>query len=895
MKKEVKDLRLRQTGKYLRTVLIILLFLGCVIAASFSTYAEGEGEAKTNTETYFSDVSELTNPGNLNFQGYDVIYAVDNSRSVWKQQDIRNQALRNISNLAVGSDIRIGVVYFADKIYGNALGLTSMKNQEDSQRVLNYLNMKEQNADNVDTNIGIALEKAVELFDSQDTSRKRIVVLFSDGINENLSGDQTYTEEADAKTKEQTLILKEMNIPIYCVYLQKGRNDEEYLKKIVNYFSEDESYETERFFKLKEDEISKLNHVFADVFYAMQNNMKYKQIKLDSSGRCTFYVPSLGIEELRIYLDGDIRNGSNLYPPVESECTTWTDGTARFLIYEEPISAGDWWIEVKSPNFDHVYGTIAYYPSLQARAELVRIVEDTDGASKRYQLTLRFYDKNAEEIAIDSAVGVAATVFLTEEGGEESSVELTMHVGDGIAKSDMFAMDGYGTCHYDVNLTYDNFIDLDYMIEGGIISKSAPKVFDITEGKFEGEKVEGGICFLLKESSLFDDPENEIVKIKNIIQLNPANTVTVKQENGYLEITAKNAGEVNFALQLIDESEMMAEVTVKGTVTDQGRIRNMQAGVKILFAVIVILAFCSIISKKKKKKILKNDLVEFEQLHAEFEKMYTSYEENEEFQKEKRDINLILNGDRECELTGLIDMASSLTKEQKKDFAVDQYLVEGFTDTVFERAEAIACEMADAKDSMGALAEKVESIKSNPKNIKAAGKMVRECCEQAEKELERLENGLEEVKTQNKKINTIISEMIKAAEVVDEMLSTKISCDLSVKNISELPNKRGRYSSRDIQKRTIQGYYKLDDVIIVGMGTLGEELGGETGIYVYGYEDATDIPGLKLRSIKEFQWKEVREFCDFKTGRQAILTKGTEYELKINMGHREITMVVIGR
>ena len=160
---------------------------------------------------------------------------------------------------------------------------------------------------NIDTNIGNALEAAANMFDSQDSSRERIIVLFSDGINENLAGDSAYKVAADRKTEEQAARLKKMKAKIYCVYLQKDRNDEAYLQRLVNYFSDEWDYVPSRFSKVMDSEISTLSDKFAAIYFAMQNNMKYREVNPDSSGNVNFYIPSLGVEKLQVYLDGNIQ------------------------------------------------------------------------------------------------------------------------------------------------------------------------------------------------------------------------------------------------------------------------------------------------------------------------------------------------------------------------------------------------------------------------------------------------------------------------------------------------------------------------------------------------------------------------------------------------------------
>ena len=100
---------------------------------------------------------------NVSDTGYDVVFCIDNSRSMWKQQDIRDQDVRVLANLAVGSDIRIGGVYFADHVYQRC-SLTSLTGEEDTKKVMSFLNFTDKDDGNRDTNIGSALSEVLKLF-----------------------------------------------------------------------------------------------------------------------------------------------------------------------------------------------------------------------------------------------------------------------------------------------------------------------------------------------------------------------------------------------------------------------------------------------------------------------------------------------------------------------------------------------------------------------------------------------------------------------------------------------------------------------------------------------------------------------------------------------------------
>ena len=116
-----------------------------------------------------------------------------------------------------------------------------------------YLDFTEQDINNMYTNIGRGLEKGIELFENQDENRRRIVIVLSDGINDGKgTTPYSYQQEADALTEQQTQILRDKNIELYCVAIDGGgQTDEDYLRQMVNYFDITNTYDKERCFWVK--------------------------------------------------------------------------------------------------------------------------------------------------------------------------------------------------------------------------------------------------------------------------------------------------------------------------------------------------------------------------------------------------------------------------------------------------------------------------------------------------------------------------------------------------------------------------------------------------------------------------------------------------------------------
>ena len=860
---------------------LLLMMIVCIFVVSGSHFAYA-----SDTESHFE--SDIEYPENLNRTGYDVVYVIDNSRSVWSQQSIRNQAFKNISNLAVGSDINVGIVYFADHIY-SMLGLTSMETQAESQKVLKFLNMTAQDENNIDTNIGNALEAAIKLLKDQDPSREKIIILFSDGINENLAGEASYKRNADKKTAEQALILKEMGVPIYCVYLQKSRNDEAYLKNLVNYFSDEKDYTEERFEKVEEKNISELSSTFADVFYAMQENMKYSKIELDSLGTMKFYVPSLGISELRVYLDGNLKEGTKLIPAVDSEHSKWTDGSAAFLIYEDP-APGEWSIEVSSSDLEEVHGTVVYYANLSAQAELINI-EDED---RNYQLIIHFYDEDGLEIAVDDKAEIGVTLNYTGEDGTESDFPLTMLIDNGKAISEKFTMTSYGKYNYSVNLSYKDFIDLNYSIDGITVEKTAPIPNNMSGREFIGEKTKEGIVFGIKESSLWTDPEGEEVFVTGVTQLNAVNPVSYEQRDGYVYITAKKASDIEFSLKLEDTSGMVSNVTVGGRVKNQGAIRIMQMGKAFLLALIIILIIAFVLLNKRQKEELKKLLADFKQISGECDSIYDFCKsKTDELNDFKETMHLYLHGQSESAIPEIIEMSSELTEDMQEIYGVSEYICDGYEENIVSQIDTIFKEIEKAKMDMDFIQSGIDVIEKNPKPVKKSVKRMEEYCKKGEEIKARLDALNMGSKEAAEKFEQELERLGDAGNTIAEMLATDIQCRLKVQDISALSGTRGSMGVRDISGNYIQGYYCLDDIqLLGGKGSLKDQL-GILGIYVCGYEDEeTQNVGLKLQSTKKFSLKHNTEKA-YQMMTEATLLKENTYDLVVNSRIGEVCMKLI--
>lgn len=859
-----------------KKVSLIYLFMAIIIALTSiqSAALTKNCFAEENKEVSYSDNAVL--PSNINTTGYDVIIVADNSGSVWSQQAIRDQALRNIANLAVGSDIRIGGVYFGDYV-SKMLSLTPMEKEEDIKTVMDFFNMTEQNENNRGTNIGEALEVASTPFENQNISRKPIIILFSDGINENSNGDENYKNLADNKTLEQVKLLQGKNIPIYCVYLQKDRNDEEYLKNLVNYFDENNSYENERFKKVTDSEIGNLSEEFAHIFYSIQNDMKYREINVDSTGKMTFYVPSLGVKKLQLYLENDNNYTVKLNSPSGNNngVKEWTNEKSTYISVENP-EIGGWTLEVYGDFKENTKGTIAYYTSLYANAEIVNSNDDENIYRNQPQkMQVRFFDQNKNQIEIDQATQVTATISNINDEGENKTESLTFKNDNGIYVSNEFVFEDYGEYKYAIHVTYEDFIDLYYTTDETIKIESRPLVTHDKNGVFLSRGGENGKQFTFKTSDLYSDPDNDSVKIESVAQLNEDNKVTVIEKDGFITVTSEKGGNVKFALNIVDVSGMTAVVNLEGYVIDLNTV-NLIGGIIIAIIVIVLAIVIYRITKKRSlEKRLYSGRTQAEDNNKKFETVYKKYEDILKDAVE-------LKEKFQTSIDNLRDLCEEeLMEEQKEDFGVNKYI------NYLYEVEKIS--------KLNNIEEKIENRKSIndiniddilntviPFNISDIQKYVDDV-EKYNDDMEDLllsmRNDIEEYK---KSVEALSSEV----EIISStycdilvMVSTEIKCDLVLEWKNYIGSmeciKNGEY---------IQGSYSLDNVELLSMDkkfSIKDILKNEsTGIFVYGYEDDENgKEGLELRSIKPFRIKNAASGGEGKKVNRAILLKGEEYKL----------------
>ncbi len=853
--------------KWKRLMTAVLLVV--MIVAGGQSYAAEENEDSASVS------DQMVKPSNLNTEGYDVVILADNSGSVWSQQGDRDKALRGIANLAVGSDIRIGAVYFGETTY-KKLGLTSMEDQDSSTKVLDFLNLTEKNENNRGTNIGNALEEAQTLFEDQNANRQKIIILFSDGINENLSQSSSFKEAADRETLEQAQSLKEKQIPIYCVYLQKNRNDEDYLKQLVNYFNEDNDYADERFKKVTDDQIDILSEQFAQTFYSMQNDMKYREISIDSSGTMSFYIPELGVRRMQIYLKNDKAYEVLLSGPSEDsgEAQTWGDNGNVYITVDEP-ETGDWTLEITGDGADTVTGTLACYTDISASSSISGEVDENGNIyrNRPEKINVSFYDEDGSEFRPDEAAVVSGTVTVQNEAGENITRDVEFGSTENGYESAEFQIEDYGTYSYQVSLSYADFINLRYDFEGGTVQGMAPLAYD-QEGTFEGRETGDGEAFTFETDDLYSDPDGEKITITGVTQLNEENPViSVEEKEGFLTVTAQDTGDVDFVINIEDESGNTAQVEIKGKVMDVVTARII-TGLLIFLLIVVLTAIVSLLIYRRK---MKNEVEEaLQKMRKAFNGFDDDVHSADNIIKLRGEIKSNLNNlyNNICELVG-----EKIDREQLEHFGIRE---DDFKDLSEKYPNFLDSSYDDVIDKLGACrklqseAERKTGKKPSRKNLS----LIIAYTEKFVDKTAKFNSTVQEYSDAHKRIKEKADFIADRYVEILDMLETPIKCNIIVMWDKYIGSKECRRA-----KDSIRGYYRLDDVGMLdknGTVSLRNLMNERTGIYVYGCQDSEGEDALRICSKDGFYFKNTADGKEETKVKEAVLMKGENYRVKIN-------------
>lgn len=269
-----------------RGIVKILLVFFCVLSISLGNYSDKSIIAKEDNEK----------------NRYNVIFVTDESGSMktTDPEGLRYEAVLRFVGLTAQEGNYLGSISFSDNIASkNSIKLTEgFKEKEDLVNKISRVNTVGS------TNIGLALQKAIEdLNENRNKELPSVIILLTDG-NTDMSNDDLQEESINMKA-DAIEEARKKGYAIYTICLNvDGSADVTEMQQIANAtggkFTE---------ISKAEDLMDVQTMYYNIIFRGIENNQDGK-IEFDDKGMAekTFNVPDIGVEELNIILEGEFLN-----------------------------------------------------------------------------------------------------------------------------------------------------------------------------------------------------------------------------------------------------------------------------------------------------------------------------------------------------------------------------------------------------------------------------------------------------------------------------------------------------------------------------------------------------------------------------------------------------------
>lgn len=264
---------IRRVTAVLMCVIFVMLSLSTTVAASSTQYT-------TNR--------------------YNIVFVNDESGSMTRSDDqqLRYEAIRRFVALMAQEGNRIGSVSFNERII-DSQEMTDVDSIDDKSEFVDHISQFSPKGNVGMTNIGLALQTAVELLDSgRNEELDSIIILLTDGETQLSSAKE---EETSLEQKADAIeAARKAGYRIYSICLGGGAQEKE-MKQI--------SSATGGEFAVVED-AEDLDDVqlmyYKIIFNALSENGTEDEIGDDGTATATFTVPGIGVEELNIIIEGQI-------------------------------------------------------------------------------------------------------------------------------------------------------------------------------------------------------------------------------------------------------------------------------------------------------------------------------------------------------------------------------------------------------------------------------------------------------------------------------------------------------------------------------------------------------------------------------------------------------------
>ena len=575
-------------------VSIVIFFGMCQIVA-----AENTG-ASTDDSLISSSHREL-----------DVVLVIDNSWDTWEQQEIRNDVMTAASYAVVRTKVRGGCVCFADRMC-KKYTLKEIKNEEEYRQIAGtYFSVKDKDSSNMNVNIGAGLKTALELFEEQNSDRKKAVILLSADVNKSFYSinRESYEKGADQSTADQVKALRKNNVELYCISLN-GQNNKDYLTKLVNYFDDTNVFD-DRLVCLNPENTDDFCSEMTKMFYSLRENVIYTMPKLDSDYSCSFELPKIPVSRLQVYVRGNNVENNALFVNLSGsnktgEILRWNSRQTYFRTVENPSSDMGWFLQISSSdkrNLRNMTVILAYDIDMTANIRLEHEGEVLKG--QNVKLDCFFRDRNGQTVEPDSQAEVTAEVSFFDSSRTSVFYPVILEKTNDGRLNGEFSAGEFGKIVVGIHIGYDSKnTGVDYWVDTKCeIVPHAPQILKpYVNPDIQPEKITADsktfyrfVIPLSEYVTDVDSPLSELI-VADVNQYDKNSPVTVYIQNDNLFFETEQCVALDCGILLADETNNTSEFRVQGTITNPEKQKII---LLVIIATAVILLGVSVLLARR--------------------------------------------------------------------------------------------------------------------------------------------------------------------------------------------------------------------------------------------------------------------------------------------------------
>ena len=531
------------------------------------------------------------------------------SNSLNDEYGYRHDAAAALIGLCDANDSRVALLPFASGIITSVPGVNELKdidiknNGEVRRNLLNLLyNERDRSNPNAnlytysieqggETDMGSALERAVEMLLENPGSNRPVIVLLSDGEISFRNNDQQKKTESQNKFNNALELAKKNLITIYSVALKLDSKNLSKAAKETN-----GKYYT---INSPEDLPNIFNGIFADLVGSDVVTLKSENVATGNNQYLTtFKVPNLSIAEANILLPVGQEGEINVYKPGSTQAMNFNDttclrySTKYFTLIKilNPDKIGEWSIQytqstVLNAKQRDALGRVSINVIFSYNV-IPNIVASSDPLHKKDETRLdMFFVKPNGENSTDSALymgGINATLQIIDANGDakiitspngESETEIQMIGMDdrfttSFVLKDLFPDIKGGDYSFRITLKGDGMDDetvLDSKVENlapvltgtGNNPFADKTIHDPTRQDYENE-----IEQVIDLNQFVSEPDAERVNFKWLDPAGDSILDMVNLKDGILTMKTKNAsGKETLKIRAFDDEE--AEITIE--------------------------------------------------------------------------------------------------------------------------------------------------------------------------------------------------------------------------------------------------------------------------------------------------------------------------------------------